>query len=51
MEKVDEGVANTVFRQNPNDVGVTYYTMSPYTPTKPREPPTNFSNVSVNKEF
>ena len=51
MEKVDETVAQQAFGPNPNDEGITFYTMSPYTPTKPRDPPKNFSNVSVSTAF
>ena len=45
MAKLDESVAQSVFEENPNDHGKTFYTMSPYTPSKARVPPTNFSNV------
>ncbi len=45
MEKLDDSVAKSVFEDNPNDQGTTFYTMSPYTPTKARVPPANFSHV------
>jgi len=45
MAKLDESVAQSVFDDNPNDHGTTFYTMSPYTPSKARVPPANFSNV------
>ena len=47
FEKRDDTNDTRTFHQNPNDVGRTYYTMSPYTPTKAREPPKNFAPIAV----
>jgi hypothetical protein len=47
FEKRDETSASNTFHQNPNDVGKTYFTMSPYTPTRARDPPKNFAPIAV----
>ena len=47
FEKRDETSASSTFHQNPNDVGKTYFTMSPYTPTRARDPPKNFAPIAV----
>ena len=47
IAKQDDSFAQSVFEENPNDHGKTFYTMSPYTPSKARDPPSNFSNVQV----
>ena len=45
--KRDEMTASQTFQQNPGDAGKTYYTMSPYTPTKARDPPRNYAPIAV----
>jgi hypothetical protein len=47
FEKRDEMNASRTFHEDPNAVGKTFYTMSPYTPTKPRDPPKNFAPMAV----
>ena len=47
MNKIDENKASKTFYQDPKEVGITFHTMSPYTPTKKRDPPPNFGVHAV----
>ncbi len=49
LQKIDEGKASRTFYQDPKEQGITFTTMSPYTPSKKRDPPPNFSTVSVRR--